>query len=115
MSLPNFVLASLIEIDGSSCGSLSHRMELVASSSPPEYRETGSGDFAYASLIQVTKSGGTKTWDITIVYLNSSSPCNGAHTFRRDPDADDPDGNFCVRVGSGIDCTKGKATVVDDD
>lgn len=114
MSLPTFVLATLSEINGTSCGSLSHRMKLEASSDPPEYFIDGSGDFQYANLKQVTKADASKTWDITIVYLNSSSPCTGIHTFRRDPSADDPTGNFCIRAGSGVDCSKGKASIVDD-
>ena len=50
MPNPTYIKATLDEINGNSCGALSHRMKMVPSSSPPEYLIDGAGDFCVCPL-----------------------------------------------------------------
>jgi hypothetical protein len=112
MPYPTFILVTLNEINGSSCGTLSHRMELTGSS-PPQYTLSGSGSFTGGTNTRVDLGGGNYTWELAIRY-SVSGPCRGNFVFGRTTAADDPTGDFC-RLQSGTpNCSAGKATSVDD-
>lgn len=117
---PTFVLATLDQINETSCPNTpQHRMKLVASSNPPEYNIEGVGDFAYARLVRVVLTRDeqgeelTVTWDLTIVYLGGGA-CHGGHLFRREFDADDPEGGFLFYFNGEKDEALGLAGVADD-
>ena len=111
MAYPQYIEASLLEIDGNSCGSLSHTLELDTSGSTPEYNlVSGAGDFDYATAWRVTPSGGSTTWRMRIYYTGGGS-CNGFHDFIRKTAADDPTGDYCILASDGSpDCSAGKAS-----
>jgi len=111
MSYPEYVLVTLTEVGGSSCGPKTHRMKLDGSASPPEYGLDGSGDFTWARLRQATINSVT-SWELG-VYI-ATSPCNGMNTLWRSPGADDPTGTFFVVRGSVADEDYGVATIADD-
>ncbi len=113
MPYPTYVKASLIEIDGNSCGTLEHRLEWKVGATPPEYTEIdGGGDFFSCRCYQATENNET-TWRLDLVYRELAT-CRGSHAFIRGTAADDPTGDYCIDDG-GPDCSKGKAGVVDDD
>ena len=114
MPYPTFVMAALVEIDGESCGSLSHRLEFDSTASPPAYNKVGSGDFIYAKCWRTDLGGGNYTWDLKLRYTGAG-PCNGLYNFRLSTAADDPVGPYCIYSSGNIDCAAGKAGVIDDD
>lgn len=113
MSYPAFIEASLVEIDGTSCGTLTQRMELDSNASPPEYNAmSGQGDFDYAKAWRTDLGGGNYTWELRIRYSGGGA-CDGFHDFLRSTAADDPTGDYCLKSGGGSDCDAGKALVVE--
>lgn len=110
MSTPGSVTASVIEIGGTSCGTLHARMDFDSTSQPPEYYLV-SGDFAYARLWQVDLGGGSVTWQLK-VYVGSGQ-CAGLHSFRLTTPAASPLGDYCLWDGSSTNCDKGQAAVIE--
>lgn len=110
---PTYVLVSLLEINGNSCGTIEQRCQRVPNADPPEYKQTGAGDLPFCQVKRTVLSGGAVTWDLTTYAL--SGTCAGFYSLRRTTAADDPTGNYCVLSGSTTDCDAGKASVVDDD
>jgi hypothetical protein len=114
MAYPNELIAQLISINGSSCGTLTGRCAMVASSNPPEYREVaGGGDFQYIRCWRTTVGGNT-TWNLKFRYTGAGS-CNGLHTFQLSTAADNPVGAYCYLSGGVISCSAGEAATVDND
>lgn len=110
---PTYVLVSLLEINGNSCGTLEQRCEWVPDADPPTYSRTSTGSLPVCQVKRTTLSGGSVTWDL-MAYAPSGT-CIGFHAMRRTTASDDPTGNYCILSGSTIDCDAGKASVVDDD
>lgn len=110
---PDYVLVSLLEIGGNSCGTIQQRCEWVADADPPTYTRTNAGDMPMCQLKRTILGGGAVTWDLTL--FTSIGACAGFHFMRRSTAADDPTGNYCKLSGSTIDCDAGKAAVADDD
>jgi len=123
MSLPTYLRAELLEIDGQSCGDLNHRLERVEGSDPPDYKGIiDGGDFMFARCQGVKDSGGAVVdYNLTIVYFSPGHSCHGSHSdfYKTDgpvanPPAS-PEGDYCLGESGDVDCSSGKARVVNDD
>lgn len=112
MSYPEYVIVTLNEVDGNSCGDLNHRFEFQDGSDPPEYKAIrGEGDFLFGIGVGVPDgSGGIETFELVIRVATGT--CSGLHWLRRNPSADNPTGNYCMYSGGQLDCDAAKATVV---
>jgi len=108
MSYPDKIEVRIVEIDGTSCGSNEAQLELVSGSNPLKYSRT-SGSINVAEMVQDTANN---TWILT-TFWTTGGACGGFRTFRRDPDADDPTGKFCLVVSGVKDCSEGEAASVD--
>jgi len=106
-------IAQMISIDGQSCGSLSHIIDEVPGSQGTSFSELpDSGDFPdYCRLKQVLVSGDPYTWELKILYEGGGN-CDGFWWFRLEtPDANDPEGNYCLYNGTNIECGSGEASI----
>lgn len=113
MSYPNEVTADLVEINGSSCGTITGVLEFVDGSDPPEYINN-SGDYAYARLWQIDLANGSYSWQLRLYYRGGGS-CAGLHDFQLTTPADDPVGNYCKLASGQVDCGAGKAVAISND
>jgi len=110
MAYPDEVTASVIEIGGNSCGTLQGLMRFDTTATPPEYYLV-EGDFAYARLWRIDTGGQNYTWQLKVYAV--SGTCVGLHNFRLTQAADDPVGDYCYFADDQIDCSMGKAGVVE--
>lgn len=114
--LPTKILVDLDEINGTSCGSLSHQFELDENANPPRYNPvSGQGPFMSGHLLAIKDTNGDIiNWDLVIVYFNFGHSCHGLHAFRLSTASEDPLGGYCKWDGSATDCADGKASVEED-
>jgi hypothetical protein len=113
MSYPDSIIASLVEIGGTSCGTIAGRLDWNSGAPTPQYDNvSGESDFSIARCTRVDLGGGQYTWELRLRYTGGG-PCNGTHTFRRTVAADDPTGDYCKYVSGQINCNAGKAGVTE--
>jgi hypothetical protein len=114
MSYPESMETFLVSVDGNSCGTLKHLVELNSNVNPPEYREvSGGGDFDYVRCWRIDDGSGGQTWRMDIWYNGGTLSCTGYHACRRNADGDDPTGDYCYYDGSSTDCSKVEASNVE--
>lgn len=112
--MPVYVLASLISIDGNSCGVLDHILQRVDGSDPLMYKEIlGGGDFpSCCRLTRMHLGGGVYTWELVISY-SGGGDCDGDWWFRRTATSTDMDnysilyGKHCMWNDPNLDCGSG--------
>jgi hypothetical protein len=112
MAYPQTIVATLVECAGVTCSNPAGVLVYDESSGYPEYLND-SGDFIYARCEQIDLGGDNYTWQLKVRYMGS--PCRGIWTFRLQNPVDHPTGNYCRYTGGAVDCTQGKATVVNGD
>ena len=123
MADPTYIRAFLDEIGGTSCGTLSHRLERVEDSDPPDYLSVpGVGNFLFARCQgQKDGNGDVVDYNLTIVYYNPGQNCHGTYAdfYKTDGPASSPPasptGDYCRGSSGSVNCGNGQAHVVSDD
>ena len=74
----------------------------------------GQGDFQYAVCTAIMDNGSIVDWELMIRYWNPGHSCSGIWVFRQTSPSAEPVGDFCIFDSGSTDCTKGQASIVDD-